>query len=79
MNKSMANNARLSIPLPKKIWCKIRYYQQLYDISKETLAEQLNVQPRTLSNYDSKPENLTIGQICQFLKYNNLIFSDLIG
>ena len=67
------------IPLPKKIWCKIRYYQQLYDIPKEMLAEQLGVQPRTLTNYDNNPENLTVGQIDRFTKINNIYFTDLIS
>ena len=67
------------IPLPKKIWCKIRYYQQLYDIPKEMLAEQLGVQPRTLISYDSKPENLTIGQLSHVIECFGIDIQDVIN
>ena len=67
-----------SIPLPKMIWCKIRYFQQLNGISKEKLAEEMSVHPRTISNYDNRPENITLSQIDCFLRANGLEFKDLI-
>ncbi len=36
------------ISLYKKIWCKIRYWQNLKDISDSELAAYLNVGERTL-------------------------------
>ena len=45
MNKSKRENR---ITLYKKIWCKIRYWQQLKDISDNELANDLDVAERTL-------------------------------
>lgn len=63
----------------KTIWCKIRYYQQLYGISNDLLAKSLNVQPRTLKNYDKNAQHLTIGQIEGFLGENKLTIEELLS
>lgn len=66
------------VSLSKQIWCKIRYFQLLKDIPKEKLAQELNVHPRTLANYENKPENITLSQIDSFLTANDLKLEDLI-
>ena len=40
------------ITLYKKIWCKIRYWQNLRDISDSELASCLHIGERTLKEYD---------------------------
>lgn len=60
------------ITLQKKIWCKIRYYQQLYDISDADLANYLGVTTRTLKNYDRDASNLTLEHLDKFLYAVNI-------
>lgn len=67
------------ITLHKKIWCKIRYYQQLNNIDNETLAIALNVHERTLREYDKNAVNVTMGQIDNFLFVNNITLDDLLN
>ena len=67
------------ITLHKKIWCKIRYYQQLNNIANETLAIALNVHERTLREYDKNAANVTMGQIDNFLFVNNITLDDLLN
>ncbi len=67
------------ITLHKKIWCKIRYYQQLNNIDNETLAIALNVHERTLREYDKNAANVTMGQIDSFLFVNNITLDDLLN
>lgn len=69
-------NKRIS--LDKMIWCKIRYYQQLYDISDNDLAARLGVCARTLSNYDKDAKHLTIGNIDSFLHLTSMTLRELI-
>ena len=66
------------IPLYKQVWCKIRYWQMLYDISDENLADILHVSTRTLSNYDKNTENVTLDKLDYFLDKMDLDISDLI-
>lgn len=61
----------------KRIWCKIRYYQQLNDITNETLAKYLNISVRTLSTYDKDAKNLTLGSIDSFLYNTGLSLEQL--
>ncbi len=67
------------ITLHKKIWCKIRYYQQLNNIDNETLAISLKVHERTLREYDKNAVNVTMGQIDNFLFVNNITLDDLLN
>lgn len=60
------------ITLYKKIWCKIRYYQQLYDISDTDLANYLGVTTRTLKNYDRNASSLTLEHLDNFLYAVNI-------
>lgn len=77
--ESKSNRNIHQIPLYKIIWCKIRYYQQLYDISDDSLAAQLGVCSRTLSNYDKDARNITIGNIDSFLHSTNITFEELLN
>ena len=70
-------NKRIS--LDKMIWCKIRYYQQLYDISDNDLAARLGVCARTLSNYDKDAKNLAIGSIDNFLNLTSMTLQELMN
>ena len=67
------------IPLYKLIWCKIRYWQQLKDISDSELAAYLNIGERTLHEYDKNAKNITLERIDNFLYINNMELADLIS
>ena len=73
----MKNQHRLH--LYKIVWCKIRYYQQLHDISDDILANHLGVHIRTLKEYDKTAENITLGRLDNFLYMNNLNLNDLLN
>ena len=66
------------ITLYKKIWCKIRYWQNLRDISDSELASCLHIGERTLKEYDKDAKNITLEKIDQFLCMNGLELHDLI-
>ena len=67
------------ISLYKKIWCKIRYWQNLRDISDSELAAYLNVGERTLHEYDKCAKNITLEKIDNFLYVNNMEFAELMS
>lgn len=67
------------ITLQKYIWCKIRYYQQLNDISDSDLANSLDVAERTLKEYDKSANNVTLAKVDRFLYINNMKISDLLN
>ena len=67
------------ITLQKYIWCKIRYYQQLNDISDSDLASSLDVTERTLKEYDKSANNVTLAKVDRFLYVNNMKISDLLN
>ena len=67
------------IPLQKSIWCKIRYWQNLHDISDEELAVYLGCSTRTLQNYDKDPRNVTLKAIDSFLFAAELSLSDFLS
>lgn len=70
---------RHGLPLYRVLWCKIRYFQQLHEISDEGLANALGVHVRTLREYDKNAENVTIGKLDIFLYINNLSLDDLLN
>ena len=70
-------NKRIS--LDKIIWCKIRYYQQLYEVSDNDLAARLGVCARTLANYDKDAKHLTIGNIDSFLNLTSMTLQELMN
>lgn len=65
------------IQLHKRIWCKIRYYQQLNDISDELLAQYLGVSERTMREYDRDARNLTFERVDRFLDCFDMELTDL--
>lgn len=67
------------IPLYKRIWCKIRYWQSLRDISDAELAGYLQVGERTLREYDKSAQHITLEKVDNFLYLTGLELSDLIS
>ncbi len=67
------------LPLHRLLWCRIRYYQQLHEISDDALANALGVHTRTLREYDKSAENVTFGKLDSFLYMNGLTLNDLLN
>ena len=67
------------IALYKKVWCKIRYWQSLKDVSDIELANFLQVGERTLHEYDKSAKNITLEKIDNFLYVNNMELSVLFS
>lgn len=67
------------ISLYKKIWCKIRYWQSLRDVSNTELAAYLQVSERTLHEYDKNAKNITLEKVDNFLYINNMELADLMA
>ena len=67
------------IPLHRRIWCKIRFWQKLYDIDDETLARYLMLSARTLREYDSDAGNLSLERLENFLSSTGLSIDMLIN
>lgn len=65
-------------PLYKLLWCKIRYYQKLNDMSNIELAAYIGVSERTLLEYDKSAENITLGKLENFLMSENMDIEDLL-
>lgn len=74
----MAKAREKRIPLHKLIWCKIRYYQQLHDISDEDMAAYLDCCTKTLHNYDRNAKCLTFHDVDSFLYINNITLDELM-
>lgn len=66
------------IALYKKIWCKIRYWQSLKDVTDTELAAYLQVTERTLQ-YDKNAKNITLEKGDSFLYANGMEFADLMS
>ncbi len=67
------------ITLHRRIWCKIRYWQQLKEVSDAELASYLQVGERTLHQYDISAENVTLGRIDNLLYVTGMDFNDLMA
>ncbi len=67
------------ISIYKKIWCKIRYWQSLKDISDSELAANLKVCDRTLRDYDKNASNITLEKIDNFLLVNSMEIDELLA
>lgn len=74
----MAKKAQ-RITLYKKIWCKVRYLQNLKDISDAELANYLCVGERTLHEYDKNAANVTLGRIDSLLYITGMELDDLMA
>ena len=73
----MAKVKRIS--LYKMIWCKIRFWQSLWDVSDRDLASLLDISERTLKDYDRNAKNVTLEKIDRFLYVNHMELQELIG
>ena len=67
------------VALNKRIWCKIRYYQQLNDLTNAELAAYLGVCERTLAEYDKNAEAITLGKIDKFLQSEDINLEELMS
>ena len=67
------------ITLYKIIWCKIRYWQNLRDITDAELATALQVGERTLHEYDKNAKNITLEKIDGFLEIYKMELGDLLA
>jgi len=67
------------IALYKKIWCKIRYWQSLKDVTDTELAAYLQVSERTLHEYDKNAKNITLEKVDSFLYMNRMELADLMA
>ena len=66
------------IALYKKIWCKIRYWQSLRDVTDAELSACLQVSERTLHEYDKNARNITLEKVDCFLTMNGMELADLM-
>ena len=67
------------ITIYKKIWCKIRYWQSLKDVSDTELATYLQVCERTLRDYDKNARNITLEKVDNFLAVNSMELDELLA
>lgn len=67
------------IALYRKIWCKIRYWQSLKDVTDTELAAYLQVSERTLHEYDKNAKNITLEKVDNFLYMNGMELADLMN
>ena len=66
------------ISLYKKLWCKIRYWQNLKEVTDHELASLLQVSERTLHEYDKNAKNVTLEKVDTFLYTNKMELNDLM-
>ena len=67
------------ITLYKKVWCKIRYWQNLRDIADAELAADLQVGERTLHEYDKCAKHITLEKVDNFLEVNHMELDELLA
>lgn len=67
------------ITLYKRIWCKVRYWQNLRDVSDAELASYLQVGERTLHEYDKNAANVTLGRVDNLLYVTGMELDDLMA
>lgn len=72
------NTKKHRVPLYKKIWCKIRYWQSVEDISDKELADYLQVGERTLREYDKDAKHVTLEKVDNFLVVNRMELNELL-
>ena len=66
------------ITLYKRIWCKVRYWQSLRDISDAELASYLQVGERTLREYDKSARHITLEKVDNLLYVTGMELNDLM-
>lgn len=67
------------IAIYKKIWCKIRYWQSIREVTDTEFAAFLQVGERTLKEYDKSAKNVTLEKIDNFLYVNNMELAELMS
>lgn len=67
------------ITLYKKVWCKIRYWQNLSDITDSELAAVMQVGERTLHEYDKCAKHITLEKVDNFLEVNHMELDELLA
>ncbi len=67
------------ITLYRRVWCKIRYWQQLKEVSDAELASYLQVGERTLHQYDISAENVTLGRVDNLLYVTGMELEELMA
>lgn len=66
------------ITLYKHIWCKVRYWQSLRDISDAELASYLQVGERTLKEYNKSARHVTLEKVDNLLYVTGMDLNDLM-
>lgn len=66
------------IEIFKLLWCKIRFWQSIRDITDADLASDLGVGERTLKDYDHCAKNITLEKLDNFLFLNGMTLNDLL-
>ena len=72
----MAKNTK-RITLYKQIWARIRYWQNLRDVSDAELASYLQVGERTLREYDKSAQHVTLEKVDNLLSVTGMELNDL--
>ncbi|MBQ8012647.1 MAG: hypothetical protein IJ265_13940 [Oscillospiraceae bacterium] len=67
------------ITLYKRIWCKIRYWQNLRDVTDTELALYLQVGERTLREYDKSAWHITLEKIDNLLSTIGMELDELMS
>ena len=67
------------ITLYKRIWCKVRYWQNLRDVSDAELASYLQVGERTLQKKKKNAANVTLGRVDNLLYVTGMELNDLMA
>ena len=68
-----------TIPLHRQVWCKIRFWQKLNEVSDERLAGYLMLSARTLREYDADSNNLSLGRLENFMDCTGLTLEQLVN
>lgn len=66
------------ITLYKRIWCKIRCWQSLCDVTDTELASYLQVGERTLKEYDKSARHVTLEKVDNLLYVTGMDLNDLM-
>jgi hypothetical protein rflaF_15509 len=66
------------ITLYKRIWCKIRCWQSLRDVTDAELASYLQVGERTLKEYDKSARHVTLEKVDNLLYVTGMDLNDLM-
>lgn len=67
------------ITLYKRIWCKIRYWQNLRDVTDAELALYLQVGEHTLREYDKSAKHVTLEKVDNLLSITGMELNDLMS